>query len=43
MILTDMMAPKPVPSKCQRMWITDEYGKSNSYFSTNEIQSVGLN
>ncbi len=36
-VLTDMMAPKPIPSKCQRMWITDEYGKSNSYFSTNEI------
>ena len=36
-VLTDMMAPKPVPSKCQRMWITDDYGKSNSYFTTNEV------
>ena len=36
-VLTDMCAPKPIPSKCQRMWITDEYGKTNSYFSTNEI------
>lgn len=36
-VLTDMYAPKPVPSKCQRMWITDEHGKLNSYFDTNEI------
>ncbi len=36
-VLTDMCAPKPVPSKCQRMWITDESGKSNQYFDTNEI------
>mgnify|MGYP003111122020 FL=1 len=36
-VLTDMCAPKPISSKCQRMWITDEYGKTNSYFSTNEV------
>jgi len=36
-VLTDMMAPKPASSKCQRMWITDDYGKTNSYFSTNEL------
>jgi len=36
-LLTDMYAPKPVPSKCQRMWITDEQGKANSYFDTKEI------
>ena len=36
-VLTDMYAPKPVPSKCQRMWITDESGKSHSYFDTKEI------
>lgn len=36
-VLTDMMAPKPVPSKCQRMWITDEQGKENTPFTTNEI------
>ena len=36
-ILTDMYAPKPIPSKCQRMWITDENGKVNSYFDTKEI------
>ena len=36
-VLTDMMAPKPIPSKCQRMWITDEHGKAHPYFETNEI------
>jgi len=36
-ILTDMYAPKPIPSKCQRMWITDENGKTNPYFDTNEV------
>ena len=36
-VLTDMMAPKPIPSKCQRMWITDEHGKAHTYFETNEI------
>lgn len=35
-ILTDMCAPKPVPSKCQRMWMTDAVGKSSQYFTTNE-------
>jgi predicted metal-dependent peptidase len=25
-IITDMLAPKPVKSKCQRMWLTDRYG-----------------
>lgn len=36
-VLTDMYAPKPIPSKCQRMWITDEGGKAHSYFDTKEI------
>ena len=36
-VLTDMCAPKPVPSKCQRMWITDERGKAQQYFDTREI------
>jgi len=36
-VLTDMMAPKPIPSKCQRMWITDEQGKASQYFQTNEV------
>jgi predicted metal-dependent peptidase len=35
-ILTDMCAPKPIASKCQRMWMTDRYGKTANYFSTNE-------
>jgi|TARA_A100001011_G_scaffold375712_1_gene437547 predicted metal-dependent peptidase len=25
-VITDMMAPKPIRSKCQRMWLTDRYG-----------------
>lgn len=36
-VLTDMCAPKPIPSKCQRMWITDERGKASQYFDTNEV------
>ena len=36
-ILTDMEAPKPKPSKVQRMWFTDERGKQNPYFKTNEM------
>jgi len=36
-VLTDMYAPKPIPSKCQRMWITDENGKAHTYFDTKEI------
>jgi len=35
-ILTDMEAPKPVRSLCQRMWMTDENGKANPYFNTQE-------
>ena len=35
-ILTDMCAPKPIPSKCQRMWMTDEDNARNPYFKTNE-------
>jgi predicted metal-dependent peptidase len=36
LILTDLMAPKPKPSKCQRMWLTTaEYAK-RPYFTTNE-------
>lgn len=36
-ILTDMEAPKPKPSKVQRIWFTDERGKQNPYFKTNEM------
>ena len=35
-VLTDMCAPKPIPSKCQRMWMTDTDGKNAQYFTTNE-------
>jgi predicted metal-dependent peptidase len=35
-VLTDMCAPKPRPSKCQRMWMTTpEYAKAG-FFATNE-------
>lgn len=35
-ILTDMYAPKPKPSKCQRMWMTTTRNAKNPYFETNE-------
>ena len=35
-ILTDLCAPKPVPSRCNRMWITTEYYARRPYFKTNE-------
>jgi predicted metal-dependent peptidase len=35
-ILTDLMAPKPIASKCQRMWMTTEYYARSPYFQTNE-------
>ena len=35
-ILTDMYAPKPKPSYCRRMWMTDEQGKQSQYFATDE-------
>jgi predicted metal-dependent peptidase len=36
-VLTDMMAPKPIASKCQRMWLTTNEYMRNPYFSTNEV------
>ena len=39
-ILTDMEAPKPKPSKCQRMWATTPQYAENPYFSTNERMLV---
>jgi predicted metal-dependent peptidase len=36
-ILTDMCAPKPVPSNVPRMWMTDKENARNPYFKTNEI------
>jgi hypothetical protein len=35
-VLTDMCAPKPIASKCQRMWMTTDYYAKNPYFKTNE-------
>ena len=35
-ILTDMEAPKPVASKCQRMWMTTTYHAARPYFKTSE-------
>jgi len=35
-VLTDLMAPKPKASKCQRMWMTTKYYASRPYFQTNE-------
>ena len=35
-ILTDLMAPKPIPSACQRMWMTTAAYAARPYFSTNE-------
>jgi predicted metal-dependent peptidase len=37
LILTDMCAPKPIASRCQRLWMTTSYYARNPYFSTNEI------
>jgi len=35
-ILTDMCAPKPRPSKCQRMWMTTRRYADSNYFDTKE-------
>jgi predicted metal-dependent peptidase len=35
-VLTDLMAPKPKASKCQRMWMTTKYHADRPYFQTNE-------
>ena len=35
-VLTDMEAPKPKASKCQRMWMTTTQHASRPYFSTTE-------
>ncbi len=35
-ILTDLCAPKPKPSKCQRMWMTTPQYAERPYFTTNE-------
>lgn len=35
-VLTDMAAPKPIPSRCQRMWMTTKSCLRYQYFQTNE-------
>jgi len=35
-ILTDMCAPKPVSSRCQRMWMTTKAYADRPYFQTSE-------
>lgn len=35
-VLTDMQAPAPKPSRVRRMWMTDMEGAENPYFKTNE-------
>jgi len=35
-VLTDMYAPKPKRSKCQRMWMTSTYCANHPYFQTSE-------
>ena len=35
-ILTDLCAPKPIASKCQRMWMTTQAYAARPYFQTNE-------
>lgn len=36
-ILTDLCAPKPKSSKCQRLWMTNLENAERPYFETNEI------
>ena len=35
-VLTDLCAPKPIGSKCQRMWMTTKDMAARPYFQTNE-------
>lgn len=35
-VLTDLCAPKPKASKCQRMWMTTAHHAKHPYFQTNE-------
>jgi predicted metal-dependent peptidase len=35
-ILTDLCAPKPIGSRCQRMWMTTPAYAARPYFQTNE-------
>ena len=35
-VLTDLMAPKPISCKCQRMWLTTKQYADRPYFQTSE-------
>lgn len=35
-VLTDMCAPKPISSRCQRMWMTTQQYANSRYFETRE-------
>jgi predicted metal-dependent peptidase len=35
-VLTDMCAPKPIPSKCQRLWMTTQSNADAGWFETKE-------
>lgn len=35
-VLTDLCAPKPIASSCQRMWMTTKYYADRPYFQTQE-------
>ena len=35
-VLTDLCAPKPIASKCQRMWMTTSHYAKRPYFQTDE-------
>ena len=39
-VLTDMMAPKPVTSKCKRLWVTTAQYADRPYFETKELVLV---
>ena len=39
-VLTDMMAPKPVNSKCKRLWVTTAQYADRPYFETKELVLV---
>jgi len=43
-VLTDLYAPKPKASKCQRMWMTTKEYAARPYFQTNEkIIAIDIN
>ena len=39
-VLTDMMAPKPITSKCKRLWVTTAQYAERPYFETKELVLV---